>query len=383
MTGHGTPRCNLRLPHLATRVLKSQAATQIVIAPASYTNFIRRRSVLCPSPKVMAHAILIALAGLGALVAVQFARSTYQFVAFHFFLPTQPLSAYRRPGAAGTYALVTGSSAGIGLGIAQELVRQSFNIILHGYLADELAEAAATLREIAPTAKVQTLILDASKATPTQMESAVASLAGFPLSVLVNNVGGNACALPPLRPLATYSLADVDAVVNQNALFMARLTALVLPLLARRRPEALPGTERSLVLTVSSAGRVGVPWIVTYGASKAFNWALSVGLARELPEDPRTAHIDALCVVPGEVRSQGNSQGVPLREPAWDEFGRNIVWKADTAIGFGWREMMPHWRHHLELALLDRLPESIRTVGVMDQIRVKKEAWDKYYSKNR
>jgi len=85
----------------------------------------------------------------------------------------------------------------------------------------------------------------------------------------------------------------------------------------------------------------------------------------------------------GEVRSQGNSQGVPLREPAWDEFGRNIVWKADTAIGFGWREMMPHWRHHLELALLDRLPESIRTVGVMDQIRVKKEAWDKYYSKNR
>jgi len=332
----------------------------------------------------MASPIILALAGLGAIVAIQFAQSLFKFVSFHFLLPPRPLQAYRRPGSkSGAYAIVTGGSAGIGFGIAQELVRQGFNIILHGYLPDELAESAEALRKIRPSALVQTLVLDARSATPAEMEAAVASLADLPISILINNVGGNACALPPLRALGTYTVEDVDNVMHQNATFMARLTALIIPKLARRRVQALPGTERSLVLTMSSGGRVGIPWLVMYGACKAFNWAFSVGLARELAITPETAHIDALCVVPGEVRSQGNSQGVPAHEPTADVFGRNIVFKADKAIGFGWRWMAPHWRHDIEIALLDRLPEGIRTSGVNQQLKTKKDAFDLYFNKSR
>lgn len=332
----------------------------------------------------MANAIILVLAALGAVVVIQLARSFFEFLSFHFLLPSRPLQAYHRPGSAdGAYALVTGGSAGIGLGIAQELVRHGFNIILHGYLPDELAESAAALRKIRPSARVQTLILDARTATSAEMEAAVASLADLPVSILVNNVGGNACALPPLRALGTYSVEDVDSVMHQNAVFMARLTALVIPQLARRRAEALSGAERSLVLTMSSAGRVGLPWLTMYGACKAFNWALSVGLSREFAAEPATTHVDALCVVPGEVRSQGNSQGVALHEPTADVFGRNIVLKTDSAIRFGWRWMAPHWRHHLELALMDQLPEGIRTAGVVQQLKGKKDAWDSYHSKNR
>lgn len=332
----------------------------------------------------MASPMILALAGLGAVVAIQFAHTVFKFISFHFLLPSRPLQAYRRPGSkSGAYAIVTGGSAGIGFGIAQELVRQGFNLILHGYLPDELAESAAALRKIRPSALVQTLVLDARNATPAEMEAAVASLADLPVSVLVNNVGGNACALPPLRAMGTYTIEDVDNVMHQNAVFMARLTALMIPQLARRRAQALPGAERSLVVTMSSGGRVGIPWLVMYGACKAFNWALSVGLARELAITPNTAHIDALCVVPGEVRSQGNSQGVSTHEPTADDFGRNIVLKADKAISFGWRWMAPHWRHHIEIGLLDRLPEGIRTTGVNQQLKAKKDAFDLYFSKNR
>lgn len=338
---------------------------------------------LALSASTMTNPMILALAGLGAAVTIQFARSMFEFLSLHFLLPSRPLQVYHRPASeSGAYALVTGGSAGIGFGIAQELVRQGFNIILHGYLPDELAESAAALRKIRPSAFVQTLVLDARTATPAEMEAAVASLKDLPLSVLVNNVGGNACALPPLRTLGTYTIEDVDNVLHQNAVFMARLTALLIPQLARRRAEALLGTERSLVLSVSSAGRVGLPWLTMYGACKAFNWALSVGLSREFAAEPATAHVDALCIVPNEVKSQGNRQGVPAQEPTADVFGRNVVLKTDKAVRFGWRWMAPHWRHHIELALLDRLPESIRTAGVTDQVRVKKDAWDRYYAKN-
>jgi 17beta-estradiol 17-dehydrogenase / very-long-chain 3-oxoacyl-CoA reductase len=331
----------------------------------------------------MTNTLILALAGLGAAVAIQFARSVFEFVSLHFLLPSRPLQAYHRPGSkSGAYALVTGGSAGIGFGIAQELVRQGFNIILHGYLPDEVAESAAALQKIRPSALVQTIVLDARTATPAEMKAAVASLEHLPLSVLVNNVGGNACALPPLRTLGTYTIEDVDNVLHQNAVFMARLTALLIPQLARRRAEALPGTELSLVLTLSSAGRVGLPWLTMYGACKAFNWALSVGLSREFAAEPTTAHVDALCIVPNEVKSQGNRQGVPAHEPTADAFGCNVVLKTDKALKFGWRWMAPHWRHQIELALLDRLPEFIRTTSVTDQVRVKKDAWDRYYAKN-
>ena len=120
-----------------------------------------------------------------------------------------------------------------------------------------------------------------------------------------------------------------------------------------------------------------------YGATKSFNWALSVGLARELQAHPETAHVDCLAVVPGEVHSQGNRQGVPANAPRWDEFGRDIVLKADGALRRGWRDMRLHWRHDLELAAYVVLPEGARTQGITDMLRRKRDAWSEWYAKNR
>src|SRR5205085_1988614 len=106
-----------------------------------------------------------------------------------------------------------------------------------------------------------------------------------------------------------------------NARFMARLTALMLPILSRK-PRL---KERSLILNTSAGGMVGLPWLVMYGATKAFNWSFSCGLARELEAHLETNHIDCLAIIPGDVRSQGNCEGVPDNEPRWDHFGQCIV----------------------------------------------------------
>jgi 17beta-estradiol 17-dehydrogenase / very-long-chain 3-oxoacyl-CoA reductase len=199
------------------------------------------------------------------------------------------------------------------------------------------------------------------------------------VTILVNNVGGCPITLPAFRALETYSCEDVDAVINMNARFMARLTALMLPILSRRpRPQ-----ERSLILNTSSVGMVGVPWLVMYGATKAFNWSFSQGLARELEADERTRHIDCLAVIPADVRSQGNCHGVPDNAPNSDDFGRCVVEKVDGAVRRREREMIPYWLHDFQANLLDTFPEGLKTSSLTEQMRKKRNDFNDAYEKSR
>jgi 17beta-estradiol 17-dehydrogenase / very-long-chain 3-oxoacyl-CoA reductase len=332
----------------------------------------------------MANLLVVALAAIGAIVVLRLGHFFFHFLTFHLVLPSTPLQKYHRPGSnKPSYALVTGASAGIGLGVAQELIRHSFHLILVGHLRDELASAAAGLRARQPGADVRILVLDARTATPQDLNAAVRSIADLEVTVLVNNVGGNAVEAPAFRTFDTYSCDDVDAVVNQNARFMARLTALMLPLLARRREGVQDGVERSLVITMSSAGYIGLPWLVLYGATKAFNRSLGFGLGRELQAHPGTRHVDSVVVVPGDVRSQGNCRGLSEGAPTWDEFGRNIVRKVDGAVNRGWREMFPHWRHHLDDSLAGVLSDHLLSRELIETVKMKKKTWDDYYEKSR
>jgi 17beta-estradiol 17-dehydrogenase / very-long-chain 3-oxoacyl-CoA reductase len=77
------------------------------------------------------------LSGTGVLTLLYTAFSIFRFLTFHLIKPSHPLQAYKRAGDEPAYALITGSSAGIGLGIAQALVKEGFAVILLGHLADE------------------------------------------------------------------------------------------------------------------------------------------------------------------------------------------------------------------------------------------------------
>ncbi|KAK0662104.1 hypothetical protein QBC41DRAFT_235377 [Cercophora samala] len=324
----------------------------------------------------MAPGILVTcLAGVGAAAVLRVLCWASQFVLYHFWRPSKPLTAYKRAGG-DSYALITGGSAGIGLAIARNLVSQGFGVVLLGHLPDELASAAKSLN----SPLVRTLVVNARTATPEQLSTAIESISDLNISILVNNVGGFPLADPPLRPLSTLSTAEIDAHVDLNARFMARLTNLVLPLLSSSSTRQK--NERSLILNVSSAGRVGMPWIVMYSATKAFNYAFSVGLSRELDDDPATAHIDCLAVTLGEVQSQANvmAEGAVTAEV----FGGYVVGGIDGAVRRKWREVRPYWGHDLQLGLMDRvLPDSMLTHFSREELRAKKERWDVIMAKRR
>lgn len=335
------------------------------------------------------------LACVGTVVCLVIAERIVDFLLFHLSNPAKPLESYRRRGPSPTYALITGASAGIGYGVAQALIRNGFGVILLGHKEAELAEAAAKLiaqvalpEDAAGTdagAFVKTIVMDAQTATPQEMEDALRVTVidpGLRVSILVNNVGSCPITLPAWRELATYSPGDIDAVIDLNTRFMARLTSLMIPVLAHNgsgvdeHGKSFGTHRRSLIINVSSVGHVGLPWMVMYGATKSFNLAFSRGLARELETSAGTRHVDCLAIIPGDVRSQGNCLGSSKWSPDSDTYGACIVNRVDGAVRRGWRDVSPYWLHHLQLALLDLIPESHRTKGMVDMMRQKKNAWD-------
>jgi 3-hydroxybutyrate dehydrogenase len=89
----------------------------------------------------------------------------------------------------GRTALVTGSTSGIGRGIAEHLAAQGCNIVLNGF--GEAAEIEALRAGLAGTAGVEVTYSDADMAVPDQIAAMIAgSQARFgALDILVNNAG--------------------------------------------------------------------------------------------------------------------------------------------------------------------------------------------------
>lgn len=309
---------------------------------------------------------------------------------FHLIIPSAPLKKYKRLDTKATYALITGGNGGIGYGVALSLVKHGFGVILLGRNAIKLDQAAKSLREalVIPAgaaladrdAFVRTMVLDPRTASGEEIRDTIRQEIthhGLNVSILVNNVGSAPIANPPFRNLSTYSSTDINSTIDLNARFMAHLTAQMLPVLAQAHLQGTSGSEleskgRSLILNLSSGAKIGLPYQVMYASTKAFNYAFSVGLSRELKADPEMDHIDVLAVVAGDVKSQGNIAGLTKGSPDSESYGEYIVEKTDGAIRRGWKEMCPYWLHHLNFIALSVTPETLVDKGILDIMSKKK-----------
>ncbi len=109
-------------------------------------------------------------------------------------------------------ALVTGSTAGIGFAIAKALAAEGARVIVNGRTEARVAEAIASLRAGIPSAKLEALALDLSKAG-----DATETTTRYPdLDVLVNNLG----AYQP-KPFEQITDADWSAIIETNFLRFA------------------------------------------------------------------------------------------------------------------------------------------------------------------
>ena len=176
-------------------------------------------------------------------------------------------SAILRKAWQGKWAVVTGASAGIGEAIAVELAEAGVNLVLTARRRERLDLLAERLRS-KYSVQTQVIVADLSLAQAPQQIFDATEGAGLQVDVLVNNAGFGEYG----EFLRSRMEMQLD-MVQVNCTAVVHLTRLFLPAMAARR-------QGAVMIVASTASYQPVPYLATYGATKAFDRMLAEALGR-------------------------------------------------------------------------------------------------------
>ena len=210
----------------------------------------------------------------------------------------------------GKTAIVTGSTSGIGLGIAEALARAGANVVLNGF--GDAVQIERTRAELAQRSNAMVVYSPADMSKPkaiAQMVRQTAETFGG-IDIMVNNAG-----IQHVAPIEDFPDEKWDAIVAINLSSAFHATKAVLPGMRQR------GWGR--VINVASAhALVASPYKAAYVAAKHGVLGLTKVTALETAEDGITCN--AIC--PGYVRT-------PLVEQQIDDQARSHGLPRDRVIG--------------------------------------------------
>jgi 3-hydroxybutyrate dehydrogenase len=244
----------------------------------------------------------------------------------------------------GRRALVTGSTQGIGLAVAEALAAQGCSLVLHGLASPAEGEAAQTAVRAAGAPAVQFCGHDLAQ--PAQVESLMRSaLAGGPLDILVNNAG-----IQHTAPLADMPRAKWDAILAINLSAAFDTMRLALPGMAQRGYGRVVNiaSVHGLVASVQKAPYVAAKFgLVGMSRVAALEYAAAGSRA--------SGGVTVNCVCPGwtetaiiqpQIDARAQALGVPREDAVRDllrekqpslrtslpqEIARVVVWLCEPA----------------------------------------------------
>ncbi len=182
-------------------------------------------------------------------------------------------------------ALVTGSTAGIGLAIARRLAAEGAEVIVTGRTEARIQGARAAILAETPGALVRGVAVDFGKA-----EEVANLLRAVPaVDILVNNVG----IFEP-KPFAEIPDADWVRFFEVNVLSGVRLSRQYFPLMLAQ--------DWGRILFISSESALQIPAeMIHYGTTKT----AQLGVARGLAELTKGTGVTVNAVLPGPTASEG------------------------------------------------------------------------------
>lgn len=202
---------------------------------------------------------------------------------------------------AGTTALITGGSRGLGLALARELGRRGARVAIVARDRDALAEAVRSLKADGIVAEGIAADVGDKQAIHAIAHQAAALLG--PVDLLVHNASTLGPA--PLRLLLDTECEDFERALQVNVLGPFRLGKVIAGSMALR--------GRGTIVHVSSDAAVeAYPKWGAYGASKAALDHLSRTWAAEL----EGSGVRVLAVDPGEMDTQMHAEAIPDADPA-------------------------------------------------------------------
>jgi NAD(P)-dependent dehydrogenase (short-subunit alcohol dehydrogenase family) len=182
-------------------------------------------------------------------------------------------------------ALVTGSTAGIGLAIASNLAGEGATVIVNGRSEKRVAEAIEKIRKRHPHARLDAFIGDLSRS-----EEVKKATNKFPnVDVLINNLG-----YYEVKPFEEISDEDWMAIIETNFMSGLRLSRYYLPIMKAK--------NWGRIIFISSDSAIYVPIeMIHYGVTKT----MQVALARGLAETTVGSAVTVNSILVGPTRSEG------------------------------------------------------------------------------
>jgi 3-hydroxybutyrate dehydrogenase len=219
---------------------------------------------------------------------------------------TQPETSAAKP-LKGNVALVTGSTSGIGLGIARALAAAGAGVVLNGFGKRE--EIEATQQAIGTNFGVPVAYSAADMSKP----DSIAEMIGMTidrfgrLDVLVNNAG-----IQYVAPLQEFPVAKWDAILAINLSSAFHTTRLALP--------GMLTNKWGRIINIASAhGLVGSAFKSAYVAAKHGMLGLTKVTALETAEQGVTCN--AICpgyvytpLVEMQIEGQAKAHGIPREQ---------------------------------------------------------------------
>jgi short-subunit dehydrogenase len=203
----------------------------------------------------------------------------------------------------GKVVLITGGSRGLGLVLARTFAAEGASLVLCARDPGELERARTELFQAG--AQVLTVPCDITEREQVEQMVQAARQRFGRVDVLVNNAG-----LIQVGPMEVQTLADYEAAMKVHFWGPLYTTLAVLPEMRER--------QSGRIINISSiGGKISVPHMLPYSASKFALVGLSEGLRAELAKDG----IAVTTVTPGLMRT-----GSPLQASFKGQHEKEFTW---------------------------------------------------------
>lgn len=187
-------------------------------------------------------------------------------------------------------ALVTGSTSGIGKGIAIRLAEEGTHVVITGRDADRGAAVVETIRKTGGRADFIAADIAVSAAAARALATESIAALGGRIDILVNNAG-----IYPVGPTTEVSDETLDTLLAVNIRAPHVLVATIAPIMVAH--------GSGVIINIGSwMGSVGIPISALYGATKIALEQMSRSWSAEYGH----SGIRVNAIAPGVILTEGN-----------------------------------------------------------------------------
>lgn len=255
----------------------------------------------------------------------------------------------------GKWAVVTGSSNGIGAEYAVSLAKKGLDVVLIARNRDDLQKVAERVTAAGRQAKIVCFDFSAAANTTKEAYDKLFSehLSGLEIGVLVNNVGVSYPGALYFDELETYQPGRTVDLINVNITSVVQMTRIILPQMVERKA--------GVILNIgSAAGRmpIGNPMYAEYSGTKAFVDYYS----RSLHHEYASKGVFVQCQAPYFVATaMSKIRKATLTAPSPKAFAEASL----AGLYKGGASTVPFWAHGLQDWVLQSAPEWVLTKYVL------------------